>query len=135
MFNDLGEETTDSALAVAYTFAVKLQNVIEGFSTNAVTVKKVSTESTFEIIAPNKGGIQSTPPISGYYQITCQDHTGIDHTSSDIKFDTNPIWITRAISESIPFLADKVEALYDYKYSTYVNGVSFQLLFTGLDYD
>lgn len=36
---------------------------------------------------------------------------------------------------SMPFLTDKVEGLYDYKYNHWENGVSFQLHFIGLDYD
>jgi hypothetical protein len=71
MFDEAGLTTEDQNLATTYTYTITMKKVINGFSTNAVSVKKVSTESTFNIVAPNKGGTQSSTPISGYYTITC----------------------------------------------------------------
>lgn len=135
MFDAAGVETTDSTLATTFTHTIKLLKAINGFSANAVSIKKVSTVSTFVVVSPNKGGIQSTAPINGTYAITCTDHLGASHTSRDINYNTSPMWVTKAIQESIPFLASKVEAIYDYKYPYYENGVSFILHFTGLHYD
>lgn len=90
MFDAAGEVTADKSLAATMTYNVKLQKLITGFSTNALSVKKVKTASTFEFVAPNKGGIQSSTPISGYYQITCAGPTGEYYTSSDILYSTNP---------------------------------------------
>ena len=119
---------------VTITYTVTLKKLVNGFSVNAISVKKVTTASTFTIASPNNGGVQSSAPISGFYQITCTDPSGAPVISTDIKYDSSPVWIANALHKSIPFLTDKVEVLYDYKYAHWENGVSFILHFTGLDY-
>jgi hypothetical protein len=97
MYDAAGVVTLDALLATTYTHTVKMLKVIEGFSTNAISVKKVSTESTFAIIAPKTGGIQSSAPINGTYAITCSDSLGVSHTSSDINYNTGVTWIQKII--------------------------------------
>jgi hypothetical protein len=135
MFDVNGTSTSDASLANTYKYNVKLAKVINGFSTNALSVKMVSTGSTFDVVAPNKGGIQSSAPFSGNYAITCSDSQGVSHTSWDIAYNTGPTWITNVIDRSIPFLSGKVDAVFDYRYTYWENGISFILHFVGLDYD
>ena len=134
MFTSNGDITEDATTMVTITYTVTLKKLVTGFSVNAISVKKVSTASTFTIASPNNGGVQSSAPMSGFYQITCTGPSGAPVISSDIKYDSNPVWIANALHKSIPFLTDKVEVLYDYKYAHWENGVSFILHFIGLDY-
>jgi hypothetical protein len=96
-YYDANGAATSSSSATTYEYKVKLAKVISGFSTNALSVKKVTSKSAFTATAPNKGGVQSSTPISGTYTITCEDSFGVSHSSSDISFNTEPTWITKQL--------------------------------------
>ena len=65
----------------------------------------------------------------------CTDPKGTDWTTPDIAFNTNTDWIQNTITNSIPFLADKISVMPDYRYKYAENGVSFMLRFTGIKGD
>jgi hypothetical protein len=63
-------------------------------------------------------GIQSSPPFSGKYTITCTDLDGIAWTTSDLDWYNDAMWVEYHITENIPFLANKV-TVRDAKVETY----------------
>jgi hypothetical protein len=77
----------------------------------------------------------STPPVSGYYAVTCQGADGIDYTSADILYSYSATWVQKIIQDSIPWLANNVEILNDYKYWYRENGISFLMHFTGINFE
>ena len=56
-------------------------------------------------------------------------------TTQDIKYNTGLNWVQNIMTNSIPFLADQVDVLPDYRFKYPENGVSFMLKFTGIKGD
>lgn len=44
-------------------------------------------------------------------------------------------WIQYQMMTNMPFLMDKIDVYYDYRYTYWENGVSFRVKFTGVNYD
>ena len=134
-YDSNGVLTSESGLSTAsLKYTIRLMKVISGFSASAAVVSASKTDASIEVVPP-MSGIQSTGPLSGYYQITCTDGEGIDHTSSNIFFRWSNTWVEYNLWNSIPFLVDHVRVLNDHRYDYRENGISYMLDFYGLDYD
>ena len=132
---DANSVVTDNASsASSYVYTVKLLKTIDGISTKAVTGVAVTSEASFAAVPPMQS-VTSTPPIKGQFSVTCTDASGIDHTSTPMDFDNNAVHIEYYISQSVPFLADRIKVHYDWAYSYADNGISFLLEFVGVNHD
>ena len=135
MYDSASTVTTDPTVAKTYSYTITLLRQINGFSSTAATVTSVGkTNTTFSVVPPNKG-IQSSPPVNGTYVIKCTDTNGNQWSTTDIQYNTSPMWIENTITSSIPFLIDKTKVVADNRYQYPENGLSFMLKFDGLDYD
>ena len=126
--------TTLTSAAKSYSYTVTVLKQIRGFSINSITATKVGTNATITPTPPIKA-IKSSAPINGSYSIVCTDPSGKTWTTPDINYGTNSDWIQNIITNSIPFLADKISVSPDYRYQYPENGVSFLLRFTGIKGD
>lgn len=112
MYDSLDAETSTFADATRILFNVKVEKRIPALSFSAITATVFNSGATigFKYVANGDAeATQSSVPFTGYYTITCTDpDTGAPVTSDDIWFGWNYSTIIDIISESIPFLADKV---------------------------
>ena len=107
---------------------------ITGISINSISATKANSNATITITPPLKGQ-KSSAPLNGSYAITCTDPRGKQWTTPDIKYNTGHAWIQNIIANSIPFLADQVEIIPDYRYKYWENGISFMMKFSGIKGD
>lgn len=89
------------------------------------------SSATVTITAPS---VLSTPPIDGKFRIQCEDQHGTLHTTSDMPFNANPKTINNAIGQSMPHLIFRAYAWDMDEYAYPHNGVSFSIVFDGIDY-
>lgn len=134
MYDVNAQVTTNATLATSYVYNITLLKLITGVSLKAATVKLIGTNSTFTFTPPSLA-IQSSLPLNGSYTIQCTDELGNKFTTGDIAYNTNQVWVQNMITNSIPFLADKVEVMNSYKYDYFENGVSWILKFSGVKGD
>ena len=104
--------TTLTANAKSYSYSVTVLKQIKGYSINSITATKVGTNATITPTPPIRG-VPSSAPINGSYSIVCTDPAGKTWTTPDINYGTNTDWIQNIITNSIPFLADKIDVIPD----------------------
>jgi len=126
--------TTSAVDAKSYNYQVQLLRQITGYSINSISATKVGTNATIAITPPLKG-IKSSAPLNGSYAIVCTDPRGKVWTTPDIKYNTGLHWVQNIMTNSIPFLADQVDVLPDYRFRYPENGISFMLKFSGIKGD
>jgi len=67
-----GAETDVAGDKKSLKYKITLNKLIKDFSSNAISITKVTTKSSFTIITPQKS-IKSSTPIAGSYIISCVD--------------------------------------------------------------
>lgn len=134
MYDASSVETSVASNAVTYTYTITMRKCINGFSTNAVMATTVTSKSTFAAVPPMQG-IKSSLPVNGTFRVQCTDADGFAWTTDDMVFNAGIWWIKYQMMTHMPFLMDRIEVVYDYRYSYWQNGVSFRVMFTGVNYD
>lgn len=112
MYDLIDAETSTFADAVRILFNVKVEKRISTLSFSAITATVFDSGASinFKYVANGDAeATQSSDPLYGYFTITCTDpDTGAPVTSDDIWYGWNYNNIIDKVSESIPFLSDKV---------------------------
>lgn len=96
-YDSTSAETTIAANVTSYRYTITMTRLINGVTVNAVSITKVTTKSTFTVTTPMLA-IQSTPPITGSYVISCVDSAGISWSTNEIVFSTGEWSIQNAIT-------------------------------------
>jgi len=122
MYDVNGAETSTYADATRILFDVKVERRISTLSFSAITATVFDSGATinfYYVANGDSSAVQSSDPLYGHFTITCTDpDTNLPVTSNDIWYGWNYQNIMDTISESIPFLADKV-----YVYNGVAEGV------------
>lgn len=141
MYDSTGILTTASANATTYLYTVTVLEQMSGFSTSGVQAqakadskKKTSATSARVSVTPPSRAQASSSPFRGTYTVTCTDSFGAQHTSMEINYNESNDYKRRKLM-TIPMLNEKIQIISDYRYDYTSNGISYMILFDGLDYD
>lgn len=126
-----GQETDDVSTALMIYYKVQLTKLVSQYTFNRLFA---SSSGTFSFIVPLQfPGIPSSPPLSGSFEISCEDMYGNTYSTGSLSFNANKQAISVRLHETIPFMAfrTKVQDLREYDYPE--NGLAFAVIFDDMD--
>lgn len=135
------QETASASSAASWKHIVTVNKALDGYSSKTISaspladkVKKTSATASSITVAHPSTVQMSSPPFNGTFSIVCTDPFNKEYTSLPIDFNANVVTIEKYF-QTIPFLVDRVEVDWDYRYKYRENGISFKVIFRDLDYD